>query len=61
MAIILAIMVAVATLLIAALQIFAEMMRPAPSQDNLSLLPTLVIGLGIAGLLLASHWFHFTW
>ena len=61
MGLILAIIVAIGTVLITVLIVFADGMSDAPSQNGISIWPTLLIGFGIAALLAASHFFHFSW
>lgn len=61
MGLILAVIAFFATLVVAFLQAFANGMSDAPSQEGLSLWPTFVVGWGLAALLAASHYFHFSW
>lgn len=61
MGLILAIVVAVGTVIIAVLIVFANGMSDAPSMEGMSPIPTLVIGFGIAATLAITHFYHFSW
>lgn len=61
MGLILGIVVAVATILIAGLTVFANGMSDAPSMQDISPVPTLIVGGLIAGVLILSHFYVVPW
>lgn len=61
MGLILAIVAAVCTVLWTVLVIGANMMSDAPSQSGVSIWPGLVIGFGITGVLVVTHFHSFAW
>ncbi len=61
MALIVAAVIAVGTLLLVFFQSYAAGMSDAPDSGDGGAVGTLIVGLSIAALVFASHWFHFTW
>jgi hypothetical protein len=61
MALIVAGLVALGTMAYVVLIIGADMISDAPSQEGINSWPPLIIGLSVAGLIAASHWYHLSW
>lgn len=59
MSFILAGIVVVVTIAWTGFLLLANGMSDAPSQEGFSIWPSLIIGFGLAGLLVASHWLSF--
>lgn len=58
MALILAAIVAIGTLVLCALLVFGNSMSDAPSVSGFSVWPPFIGGMALAAILAASHWIH---
>lgn len=61
MAFIIAGIVAFVTVVMVCAIAFADGMSDAPSEEGISVWPTLIVGFGLAGVLIGTHFLHISW